>query len=85
MMRGNPMRRMVPGVWQGENVRIERGKRDPADPANLSMRVVVVAAGTVFTARLARGWDITRFPLMGFAYKVPVSYTHLTLPTNREV
>ena len=66
------------------------------DPANGDLGIAVaskfLAVGAVVPwaeagkgAVATQAWANTRFGPLALEYMAPVSYTHLTLPTNREV
>lgn len=55
--------------WVGENLKLENVRRD-IDVNDKTLRATTLAqAASVL--RLNHSWDVSRFPMLGFAYKVP--------------
>ena len=77
MVFGNP----VVGVHQADNAGLWRGLWYEKNQMGLVMSAGAVAAA----ACLASGDPRRLLPAITLVITTPVSYTHLTLPTNREV
>jgi hypothetical protein len=67
---GDDASNLDPDLWDGQNLKLETAARDANDPRP-TLRATPTADNTTFVLRLRRGWDIAKYPLLGFSYKMP--------------
>jgi hypothetical protein len=68
---GDNVSNLSPDSWQSENLRLEAGRRADGDPSRPTLHVTPTADNTAFVLRLRRSWDLAKYPMLGFAYKIP--------------